>query len=48
LADNQETRRTSDESNQHQWANKQRLSETANYNTTEINKADAAKHQLTA
>ena len=48
LADNQEIRRTSDESNQHQWANKQRLSETANYNTTEINKADAAKHQLTA
>ena len=48
LADNQEIRRTSDESNQHQWANQQRLSETANYNTTEINKADAAKHQLTA
>jgi len=48
LADNQEIRRTSDESNQHQWANQQRLSETANYNTTEINKAKAAKHQLTA
>jgi hypothetical protein len=44
IADNQEIRRTSDESNQHQWANKQRLSENANYNTTEINKAYAARH----
>ncbi len=48
LADNQEIRRTSDESNQHQWANQQRLSENTNYNTTERNKAKAAKHQLTA
>ena len=48
LADNQEIRRTSDESNQHQWANTQRLTENANYNTTEINKANAARHQLTA
>ena len=48
LADNQEIRRTSDESNQHQWANVQRDTEVANNNTTEINKAKAARHQLTA
>ena len=48
LADNQEIRRTSDESNQHQWANIQRDTEVANNNTTEINKAKAARHQLTA
>ena len=33
LADNQEIRRTSDESNQHQYANTQRTTEVANYNT---------------
>ena len=48
LADNQEIRRTSDESNQHQWANAQRANEVANANITELNKAKAAKHQLAA
>ena len=48
LADNQEIRRTSDESNQHQWANAQRANEVANANITELNKAKAARHQLTA
>lgn len=48
LADNQEIRRTSDESNQHQWANTQRATEVANSNITELNKAAAAKHQLRA
>ena len=48
LADNQEIRRTSDESNQHQWANKQRDTELANNNLTELIKAKAARHQLTA
>ena len=48
LADNQEIRRTSDESNQHQWAKAQRANEVANANITELNKAKAAKHQLAA
>ena len=48
LADNQEIRRTSDESNQHQWANAQRANEVANANITELNKAKAARHQLAA
>lgn len=48
LADNQEIRRTTDESNQHQWANTQRNTEIANNNLTELIKANAAKHQLTA
>ena len=48
LADNQEIRRTSDESNQHQWANTQRNTEVANNNFTELIKAKAARHQLTA
>lgn len=48
LADNQEIRRTSDESNQHQWANIQRANEIATANITELNKAKAAKHQLAA
>lgn len=48
LTDNQEIRRTSDESNQHQWANIQRNTEVANNNLTELIKAAAAKHQLTA
>ena len=48
LADNQEIRRTSDESNQHQWANIQRLTDTANYNSLERNKVTAALAQLEA
>ena len=48
LADNQEIRRTSDESNQHQWANAQRATEVANANTASINQADASKHSLLA
>ena len=48
LADNQEIRRTSDESNQHQWANTQRDTELANSNLTELIKARAALHQLNA
>ena len=48
LADNQEIRRTSDESNQHQWANAQRANEVANSDITELNKAKAAQHQLKA
>lgn len=48
LADNQEIRRTSDESNQHQWANTQRATEVANYNTASINQANALKHNLLA
>ena len=48
LVDNQEIRRTSDESNQHQWANTQRRTEAANYNTTQFNYANAAKQDLIA
>lgn len=48
LADNQEIRRTSDESNQHQWANTQRRTETANANIEQINYANAAKQDLLA
>ena len=48
LADNQEIRRTSDESNQHQWANTQRATEVANYNTASINQANSLKHNLKA
>ena len=48
LADNQEIRRTSDESNQHQWANTQRDTEIANVNRASINQADALKHNLLA
>jgi hypothetical protein len=43
LADNQEIRRTSDESNQHQWANTQRATEVANANTAAINYANALR-----
>jgi hypothetical protein len=43
LADNAEIRRTSDESNQHQWANIQRATEVANRNLIEMNNANAAK-----
>lgn len=48
LADNQEIRRTSDESNQHQWANTQRATDIANYNTEQFNVANAAKYNLLA
>ena len=48
LADNAEIRRTSDESNQHQWANTQRATEVANYNNAAINQANALKHNLLA
>lgn len=48
LVDNQEIRRTSDESNQHQWANVQRDTEVANHNTLELNQANAAKRQQEA
>ena len=48
LADNAEIRRTSDESNQHQWANTQRDTEVANYNTASINQANALRHNLLA
>ena len=48
LADNQEIRRTSDESNQHQWANTQRATEVANTNLASLNKAIADKHSILA
>lgn len=48
LADNQEIRRTSDESNQHQWANTQRDTEVANANIASINQANSLKHNLLA
>lgn len=48
LADNQEIRRTSDESNQHQWANTQRATEVANVNLESINRANSLKHNLLA
>ena len=48
LADNQEIRRTSDESNQHQWANIQRDTEVANANIASINQANALRHNLIA
>jgi hypothetical protein len=48
LADNQEIRRTSDESNQHQWANTQRATEVANANLASLNKALADKHSILA
>ena len=46
LADNQEIRRTSDESNQHQWANTQRDTEVANANLASINQANSLRHNL--
>ena len=46
LADNQEIRRTSDESNQHQWANIQRNAEVNNANIASINQANSLKHNL--
>lgn len=48
LADNQEIRRTSDESNQHQWANTQRDTEVANANIASINQANSLRHNLLA
>ena len=48
LADNAEIRRTSDESNQHQWANTQRRTEVANLNVAQINAANQAKQNLLA
>ena len=48
LADNQRIRETSQESMAHADANKERDTTLANSNLTEILKADAAKHQLTA
>lgn len=48
LADNQEIRRTSDESNQHEWANTQRRADVANNNIIELNKYNAAKQDLIA
>lgn len=48
LADNEMVKRTSDESNQHEWANTQRATELANYNLTETNKANAERHNLKA
>ena len=48
LADNQEIRRTSDESNQHQWANTQRATEVANKNLIELNQANAARQDIIA
>ena len=48
LTDNQEIRRTSDESNQHQWANTQRATEVANANHASIAQANASKHALLA
>ena len=48
LADNAEIRRTSDESNQHQWANTQRNTEVANANIAALNYANSLKHNLLA
>lgn len=48
LADNQEIKRTSDESNQHQWTNIQRDTEIANVNKASINQVNALKHNLLA
>lgn len=48
LADNQEIRRTSDESNQHEWANTQRATDVANANAIQLNAANAARQDLLA
>ena len=48
LADNQEIRRTSDESNQHQWQNIARATDVANRNSIELNRTNAAKSDLKA
>ena len=46
MIDNQEIKRTSDESNQHQWANTQRATEVKNLNRRADNMANALRHQL--
>lgn len=46
LADNQEIRRTSDESNQHQWQNIARDNQIANHNYLARLQAEAQKHLL--
>ena len=48
IPDNQEIRRTSDESNQHQWANTERYTRAANEDTAQLNYANAAKQDLIA
>ena len=48
IVDNTEIRRTSDESNQHQWANTQRRTEVANANIASINMANKLRHDLLA
>lgn len=48
IADNQEIRRTSDESNQHQWANTERYTRAVNEDTAQLNYANAAKQDLIA
>ena len=48
LIDNQEIRRTSDESNQHQWANAQRAREIANFNRESMITTDKLRHDLKA
>ena len=48
LVDNQEIRRTSDESNQHQWANTQRDTEVANANMKSLVQTNALRHNLLA
>ena len=48
LADNQEIRRTSDESNQHQWDNIRRATDVANQNKIAMLDAQAKKAQLLA
>lgn len=46
--DNAEIRRTSEESNQHQWDNLKRDTEVANANIVQLNAANAAKQNLLA
>ena len=48
LADNAEIRRTSDESNQHQWQNIARDTQVENNNAIARNRAEALKHNLLA
>lgn len=48
LADNAEIKRTSDESNQHAWANTQRDTEVANWNREQLVNTAAAKADLLA
>ena len=48
LADNAEIRRTSDESNQHQWSNTERRTQVANANLAELIKTNKLRHDLIA